>query len=619
MIFKSIRLKEGFFERAIIFSEGVNLIHSEKNSCGKTTLLRFMLYALGYNIPNTRKIKFDRCEVELVIECETVGEILLLRHSDIAIEATVKDQKRTFVLPEQQNDLHTIIFGTENVDILGNLLGAFYVDQEKGWTLLNRGVVIGSIHFKIEELIRGLSDCDCSELIRKEAQLSREMTKYKQMFSVAQYRETLDQEAGELVTDSYEEESDVTVNQLLLRKKRLKSELRRIDNTLSDNRRFKKFVADMKLLVQAPDGSTFPVTENNIVGLNDAIDLLIATEELDVAVEEDLSQKKMENIPKWPDGILDYLDETERNKVLEYACNLQISQSTRLHKMLVQYKKDIADYKSKLKEAQSRPCYNPRHNKPENEPAFFKEMSDECMSRAIAILDTVFKSIESLGGSINSDLSVKIRDDIVRFRMVESQDQVKHEMTKQEAQELVKYNDDIKNHRWASKPQIRKYDKVYNGKLRIEFGERSYIRDNDSEKLEDRLGDILVTLYEKAEENRIVREAREEAERKRVEEARCREENRQRKEQEIRLVKELVNKAEDYRIAKEIREYIQAMIDSGNEDITPEWIEWALKKADWYDPSIETEDEYLGKRQHEKSAEEKEKSLQDSIRKSWYW
>lgn len=104
-----------------------------------------------------------------------------------------------------------------------------------------------------------------------------------------------------------------------------------------------------------------------------------------------------------------------------------------------------------------------------------------------------------------------------------------------------------------------------------------------------------------------------------VEEARCREENRQRKEQEIRLVKELVNKAEDYRIAKEIREYIQAMIDSGNEDITPEWIEWALKKADWYDPSIETEDEYLGKRQHEKSAEEKEKSLQDSIRKSWYW
>lgn len=341
-------------------------------------------------------------------------------------------------------------------------------------------------------------------------------------------------------------------------------------------------------------------------------------EDAKVVVEE-LQQNKADNISKWSGGMLEFLDETERNKVLEVACNLRINQNTRLHKTLVQYKKDIADYKSKLREAQNRSYYNPRYNKPENEPEFFKEMSDECMPRAIAILDTVFKAIESMDGSINSDLSVKIRGDIVRFRMVESQEQVKYEMTKQEAQALVKYNDDIKNHRWASKPQIRKYDKVYNGKLRIVFGERSYIRDTNSEKLEDRLGDILVTLYEKAEENRIAREAREEAERKRVEEARRREENRQRKEQEIHLVKELVNKAEDYRIAKEIREYIQAMIDSGSEDITPEWIEWAEKKADWYDPSIATEDEYLGKRQHEKSAEEKEKSLQDSIRKNWYW
>ena len=43
------------------------------------------------------------------------------------------------------------------------------------------------------------------------------------------------------------------------------------------------------------------------------------TEELDVVTEEDLPQKKTDNIPEWPDGILDYLDETERNKVLEYA------------------------------------------------------------------------------------------------------------------------------------------------------------------------------------------------------------------------------------------------------------------------------------------------------------
>ena len=126
MIFKSIYFKEGFFERKITFSESVNLIHSVENSCGKTTLLRFMLYALGYNI------KFGRCEVELVIECETVGSISLQRYSGIAIEVIIENRKRTFVLPEQQNDLHKIIFGTGNVDILENLLGAFYVKKKDG-------------------------------------------------------------------------------------------------------------------------------------------------------------------------------------------------------------------------------------------------------------------------------------------------------------------------------------------------------------------------------------------------------------------------------------------------------------------------------------------------------
>lgn len=276
MILKSIYLKEGLFERTIILTEDVNLIHSIKNSCGKTTLLRFILYALGYNIPNTRKVKFYQCEIELVIECEDIGIVTLSRDSDIAIEMSLNNQKKTFVLPEQQHELHSIIFGNDNIDVLSNLLGAFYVDQEKGWTLLNRGVVIGSIHFNIEELIRGLAGCDCTDLIRKEAQLSREKEKYKQIFSVAQYKDALSEDAGELVTDSYEEEADVALNQLLLRKNRIKAELRRIDNTLSDNKRFKKFIADMKLLVQAPNEEVFPVTEENIVGLNDAIGLLVA-------------------------------------------------------------------------------------------------------------------------------------------------------------------------------------------------------------------------------------------------------------------------------------------------------------------------------------------------------
>lgn len=301
MIIKSIRLKEGFFERIFVFSNSVNLIHSSKNSCGKTTLLRFMLYALGYNVPNTRKIKFKTCEAELVVECENIGEVTLFRHNEISIEVTINNEKQTFVLPEQQNDLHKIIFGTQNSDILNNLLGAFYVDQEKGWTLLNRGIVIGSIHFNIEELIRGLSGLNCADLIRKEARLSRELEKYRQMFSVAQYRESLAADTGDLITESYEEETNAVESQLLIRQRSLKAELKRIDHTLSDNKRFKKYVADMKLFVQAPDGSTFPVTENNIVGLNDSIDLLITKRKL-VSVDYAAVSSQLELVQKEKDN-----------------------------------------------------------------------------------------------------------------------------------------------------------------------------------------------------------------------------------------------------------------------------------------------------------------------------
>lgn len=276
MIFQSIRIKEGFLERTIDFADGVNLIFSNGNSKGKTTLLRFILYSIGYNIPNTRKIKFDRCEVVSTILVDNSGKMVLARYSNDFIETTIADEKKTYILPDQLHDLHNIIFGTDNTDVLNNILGAIYADQEKGWTLLNRGTAIGSIRFNIEELIRGLSGCDCSDLIRKEKQLAKELSKYRQMASVAKYREQVVAESGTLVSDSYSVESDAAIAQLLMQQKSLQSELKRIDKSLSDNKRVRQYVAEMKLTIQLPDGTIFPVTADSIVGLSDTIDFLIA-------------------------------------------------------------------------------------------------------------------------------------------------------------------------------------------------------------------------------------------------------------------------------------------------------------------------------------------------------
>ena len=56
-----------------------------------------MLYSLGYNIPNTRKINFERCEVGSEIFCDALGDVTLLRYADDFIETTINDEKKTYV------------------------------------------------------------------------------------------------------------------------------------------------------------------------------------------------------------------------------------------------------------------------------------------------------------------------------------------------------------------------------------------------------------------------------------------------------------------------------------------------------------------------------------------
>lgn len=316
-----------------------------------------------------------------------------------------------------------------------------------------------------------------------------------------------------------------------------------------------------------------------------------------------------------PDDFLPFLEEGEKNEVWDIIRKIQINDNVRLHKRLTQYKKRIAEYKEQLKKAQDRPYYNPSRDKPKDEPEVFKETSDEGMKRAFVILDALFRAIEQLGGKVNEDLSVVVNQDAVHIRFAEGQDKVKHELTKQEAKELVKYNDEIKRNHWASKPKIRQYDYYYNGKMRIII-DGNYIRENATKPLETSLGDILICIYKKSEEHRIAREKREEQERIWQEERRREQEQKERKAKEFEKTIQLENMAEDYRIAKDIRAFIQAKTAAGN--TSAEWIKWANAKADWYDPTLNVQDELLGKRDHEKSKEEKRKSMEQNS-KYWGW
>lgn len=305
-----------------------------------------------------------------------------------------------------------------------------------------------------------------------------------------------------------------------------------------------------------------------------------------------------------PDTVLSFLGEEERESVINELGKIQIKPNAKIHPVLVAYKKSIDEWKKREKENMyvRRGHYDYYRGQKIEQPAFVSEVSDTGLKRIVAILDTLYKVIEKLGGEIRQDLSMKIREDVVSVSFVEGQDKKAHELTKQEAKELLEYKEKIKFQQYASKPQIKKYDYYYNGKLRIKFSNWKYIRDNEQEKVEDRIDEILVELYEISEMYRIERVKREEEHRRYLEEQQRKREVAERIELEKQKIQELINEAKDYQIACEIRNYVEAVKSNGNlNGILNEWIKWAENKADWYDPTIAREDVLLGKRDHKAS------------------
>jgi hypothetical protein len=182
---------------------------------------------------------------------------------------------------------------------------------------------------------------------------------------------------------------------------------------------------------------------------------------------------------------LSFLPEIERQKVLFAAQEIKLSaENTQLHKR-------IAAYKSVVKE------WNKNDRKPEGAQRSFKNytnrppflagvISNETLPRVYRLLDALFRQVEKLGGSINDDLSLQIRSEHVKIEISEAQDEIKHEMTRKEAQEIILYEDAKRQNRWASKPQIRKYDYVFNGKLRLFVRKNRYFKDTDKANIESR-------------------------------------------------------------------------------------------------------------------------------------
>ena len=280
MKIKSIYISQGLFCTERFFEPGFNLIFSEKNSTGKTTLMRCILYGFGYAVPGTKKFKIEACSIKVVLEKDDGSLVTLNRNTFDSIELIEGDTQYSYALPVQIKELHEKIYGTDNEDIINNILGAIYADQEKGWTLLNRGKAIAGVHFNIDELIRGLSGRDCADILLRKKKVEENLKKYKQILNIAEYRESIASTGGSLTRDSYNRERLLKLDQFRVERDAIKKEIKRLDENIKNNKKTIVLIDDMKLVIRLESGDQSCITRDMVVGSTDSIDLLQAKKKL---------------------------------------------------------------------------------------------------------------------------------------------------------------------------------------------------------------------------------------------------------------------------------------------------------------------------------------------------
>lgn len=295
MLIKSLKVIANNDIYSYTFSSKTH-IHSNENSKGKTTLVRFILYALGYQIPATEGIgNFDKFIFELTIESE--GEVLKINRKENSCNVLTDAQTNEFQLPEQENELHARIFKINNITVLNNLLAVYYIDQEKGWTLLNRGKIIGNIRFNIENFISGISEIDINDLLIERSVITEELKKYRYFKNVIDIREEyideeykLPNQKSDSMDELLKEQREIDINLNKVKRKR-----KEIDEIIRTNKGFAEMISNYGLRVKYKN-EEFLLTTEMLADFKENQDVLKEQEKTYKLEEDKLTDARNKNI-----------------------------------------------------------------------------------------------------------------------------------------------------------------------------------------------------------------------------------------------------------------------------------------------------------------------------------
>lgn len=297
MIIKSIKLTEYEKQSNDAFSSGINLIYSVENTKGKTTFLRLLFYSLGYQMPSMKQINFKEILTEIRF-VEKSKEYLVKREKDILTLYCSESLIGTYSLPSMHEEFLATIFDYNKLGVLKNLLGFMYVDQEKGWTLLNRGTVIGRIKFSIEELLSSLKGTDIIKLLEEKNKLEQDKAKYNALLDLQVLKEQMIGESSsyeDYIVSDIEKELSQKISRLTIEINNLNNSIKNIGKAIDREQQFREYIDSMMLRIKVDgydDGVL--VDSNNIIGFEEKIDILKARRNLlSIELEKETREKRL--------------------------------------------------------------------------------------------------------------------------------------------------------------------------------------------------------------------------------------------------------------------------------------------------------------------------------------
>lgn len=247
------------------FSDKV-CIFSRDNSQGKTTLVRFLIYALGYNIPITSMI--DKEDYEIRLELKIGGEKrLVFRHAGILTIEDADGKKHFFNVKHDNNEVIKFLFKIDNPDIQNNLLGCFYIDQEYGWSVINRGTVLGQNRFSVDKFLRGLSETDVSKK-KQIKNIEKDISLYKKVLEFYNSNNKLSDYDNQIKPpDKAVSEIQDKINALTLKLNLHNKELESALKSKNDNKEWSERIDSLKITIKHGNAEPFILKKEDIVGL----------------------------------------------------------------------------------------------------------------------------------------------------------------------------------------------------------------------------------------------------------------------------------------------------------------------------------------------------------------